>query len=407
MKIGLLTYHAACNFGANLQALSTVSYWKEHGYEPVFINWMTKDLQEYYLKNTPKEQNEAHKAFRNQYFPMTRECHTDEEVAAVINEEGIEAIVVGSDAVMKTNPIWSRYKFPTRKVVSVYHPTSDSICPNPFWGSYYPLLGRDIPLCYMSASSQNSPYKSSNKEERQLAKELLSRYTYISTRDDWTSKMVEWLTGGSKRPPVTPDPVFAFNYNVKEQPTEGDIRKRFGLEDNYCLFSFHSTRAVNMEWLQQMKEKMYERGVTCVAFPFPQGVNFNHPFDKEITLPLSPMDWYALIKYAYAYIGENMHPIVVALHNAVPCFSFDNYGIIKYHFIVNEKSSKIYHILNKFGQNENRIALFGRYAMPTPQYVLEKLDGYNKNQVRRVAEEHIEAYRKMMTDIENAIKYYK
>lgn len=407
MKIGLLTYHAACNFGANLQALSTVSYWKEHGYDPVFINWMTKDLEEYYLKNTPEEQFDTHKKFREQFFPLTRECFTDEEIASVINDEDIEAVVVGSDAVMKTNPIRSRYRFPTRKIVSVYHPTTDSVCPNPFWGSYYHLLKRNIPLCYMSASSQNSPYKSSNKEERKLAKDLLSKYSYISTRDDWTSKMVEWYMDGAIKPSVTPDPVFAFNYNVKSQPSEEEIRKRFGLDGDYCLFSFHSDRAVNMEWLQNMKVKMQERGVTCVAFPFPQGINFKHPFDKEIGLPLSPIDWYALIKYAYAYIGENMHPIVVCLHNSVPCFSFDNYGIIKYHFFVNEKSSKIYHILNRFGLIGNRSPFYGKYTQPTTDYVLEKLEGYDKKHVKNVAEELFEAYKRMMADIEKAIKEFK
>lgn len=407
MKIGFLTYHLACNFGANLQALSTLNYWCNRGYDPVFINWIPDDLEKLYTSNTSAEQIKEHKRFQSEHFPMTELCRTDEEVASVINEEGIEAVVVGSDAVMKTNPLWSRYRFPTRKLVSVYHPTSDSVCPNPFWGSYYPLLKREIPLCFMSASSQNSPYKSSNKEERRTAKELLTRYAYISTRDDWTAKMVEWFTDGAFKPSVTPDPVFAFNYNVKKQPSEEDIRQRFGLKGEYCLFSFHSGRAVSLEWLQEIKEKMKERGVTCVAFPFPQGINFNHPFDKEIKLPLSPMDWYALIKYAYAYIGENMHPIVVSLHNAVPCFSFDNYGIIKYHFFVNEKSSKIYHILNKFGQDENRIALFGRYKQPTPNYVLEKLDGYDRNHVRQVAQEHVEAYKKMMEDIETSIIHSK
>lgn len=52
----------------------------------------------------------------------------------------------------------------------------------------------------------------------------------------------------------------------------------------------------------------------------PTGIGFKHNFDFSITTPLPPLDWYALIKYAKGYIGENMHPIVVALHNAVPCF---------------------------------------------------------------------------------------
>lgn len=40
--------------------------------------------------------------------------------------------------------------------------------------------------------------------------------------------------------------------------------------------------------------------------------------DVTISIPLNPIDWYALIKYSKGYIGERMHPIVVSLHNSVP-----------------------------------------------------------------------------------------
>lgn len=38
MKIGILTYHAACNFGAFLQLLSTVEHVRKRGLEPLVIN---------------------------------------------------------------------------------------------------------------------------------------------------------------------------------------------------------------------------------------------------------------------------------------------------------------------------------------------------------------------------------
>lgn len=403
MKIGLLTYHEACNFGANLQALSTVSYWRNHGYDPIFINWVTDDIEARYKKNTPPVQYEEHERFRTQYFPITRRCVTDEEVASVIREEGIEAVVVGSDAVMRTTPLRVRYSFPTRHIVSVYKPEKDAMAPNPFWGSYYHLLDHKIPLCFMSASCQNSRYYASNRQEKQKQKELLKQYSYISTRDDWTAKQVSWLTDGEINPPITPDPVFAFNYNVVNQPTEQDIRQRFGLKGRYCLFCFHSDKPVSQQWLKEMQKRMNERGVECVALPFPKGVEFHHPFDKQIDLPLSPIDWYALIKYADYYIGENMHPIVICLHNAVPCFSFDLYGIVKFRFFVNEKSSKIYHILNQYDQLQNRVSLKGIYHEPSVDFVLDKLDKFDKDKVLKYSEQYLANYKQMMTVIETKI----
>ena len=399
MKIGILTYHAACNFGANLQALSTFNYWLNSGHEPIFINWMTQELEDMYLRITPPKQLEEHKRFREKYFPMTRRCYNDEDVVSVIEEEGIDAIIVGSDAVMQTRPMKSRYKLSLRKVISIYKPAEDITCPNPFWGSYYSKLARKIPLIYMSASSQNSPYKSSNCKEKRLQKKLLLQYDYISTRDDWTSKMVSWLTDNTITPKVTPDPVFAFNYNVPNQPTKRDILVKYGLNEKYCLFCFHNDKAVSQEWLKKMEKRMNERGVECIAFPFPQGVEFHHPFKKQIDLPLSPIDWYALIKYADYYIGDNMHPIVICLHNAVPCFSFDQYGIVKFRYFVNKYSSKIYHILNKFNIPNNRVSLCGFYKEPTVEYVLNKLDSFNKKEIQKRANSYLEEYKAMMSDI--------
>ena len=39
-KIAIFTHFYVCNFGANLQALSTSEFLKNSGWEPVFINWV-------------------------------------------------------------------------------------------------------------------------------------------------------------------------------------------------------------------------------------------------------------------------------------------------------------------------------------------------------------------------------
>lgn len=404
MKIGLITYHAACNYGANLQALSNLKYWQNNGYEPIFINWMTEKLENGYRRITPQDQFEEHRLFREKYFSMTRRCYTDEDIVAVIKEEGIEAIIIGSDAVMQTRPQRTRFVFPSRKIFTIVKPGTDVNPPNPFWGSFYSLLERKIPIIYMSASSQNSSYKKSSIKEKQLQQKLLLQYDYISTRDDWTSKMVSWITDGKINPEVTPDPVFAFNYNVINQPSKEEILRKFNLNDKYCLFCFHSNKAVSKKWLIKMQKLMNKKDIQCVAFPFPSGIKFDNPFDKRIDIPLSPIDWYALIKYATYYIGDNMHPIVISLHNAVPCFSFDHYGVQKFfRLFVDKKSSKIYHILNKFRCINNIVNINGIYREPTVEYVMESLERFDKEYVRKCADTTLLEYLKMMTDIKTII----
>lgn len=399
MKIGILTYHAACNFGANLQALSTSSYWRNNGHDPVFINWMTRQLENAYRNNTSPIQFSEHESFRGQFFNMTERCYTASDIAKVIEKENMDAVIVGSDAVMQTHPFRSRIvKSSIRHPLPITFPAKDTIAPNPFWGSFYSKLKHRIPICFMSASSQNSPYKCLNDREKHKQQELLLQFSYISTRDDWTSKMVSYITDGKITPPVTPDPVFAFNYNVENQPAEMEIRGKYNLPEKYSLVCFHKDCPVSMDWLTNLKNEQLKRGVECVAFPFPQGIEFKHPFTKQIDLPLSPIDWYALLKYSDSYVGDNMHPIVICLHNAVPCYSFDHYGLAN-----NESSSKVYHIMNRFGVLKNRIAFKHNYSEPSVDNVLECLETFDREKVKIHAEECLSDYLRMMSDITNAI----
>ena len=83
-KVGILAYHSACNYGANLQILSTIGYFKKKGYEPFVINYEAKDFVDFYKKVTPKNVYECYKEFREQYMPLTRYCSSLEEIAMVI-----------------------------------------------------------------------------------------------------------------------------------------------------------------------------------------------------------------------------------------------------------------------------------------------------------------------------------
>ena len=99
MKIGLLAYHAACNFGAFLQLLSTVEYIKKQGDEPRVINWVPRDFRKDYEKRSLPEVRDLDAILQNEYYSLTELCETAKEVSAVIKKEDISAIIIGSDAV--------------------------------------------------------------------------------------------------------------------------------------------------------------------------------------------------------------------------------------------------------------------------------------------------------------------
>lgn len=403
MKIGLLAYHSVCNFGAMLQLLSTYMFLENHGHEPVVINWVAKDLEEYYAQNTPVSQIENQKKLRLKLWKETCLCRTIEDVANIISTEHIEAVIIGSDAVAQHHPLFERIIFPCRNIIAINPVTSDVVFPNPFWGIWTDYLDKPVPVALMSAASQDSKYKYISKKHRKQMKERIMAFCYVSVRDVDTQKMFSFITEGQCCPSVTPDPVFAFNQNAASLvPSKEELMKKYGLSDKYMLISFKNEKRSNVSqtWLNKFQDIAKHHGIQCVSLPFSTSLSAGK-LESEIALPLNPIDWYALLKYSCGYIGNNMHPIVVCIHNAVPFFSFDNYGTKHANGLFCDSStSKIRHILKVANLLDCRIAsnsLFRR--TPSPEHVFNKLQTFDKAKCITFAQSYLCKYNEMMTTI--------
>lgn len=403
MKIGLLAYHSVCNFGAMLQLLSTYMFLENHGHEPVVINWVAKDLEEYYAQNTPVSQIENQKKLRLKLWKETCLCRTIEDVANIISTEHIEAVIIGSDAVAQHHPLFERIIFPCRNIIAINPVTSDVVFPNPFWGIWTDYLDNPVPVALMSAASQDSKYKYISKKLRKQMKERIMAFCYVSVRDVDTQKMFSFITEGQCCPSVTPDPVFAFNQNAASLvPSKEELMKKYGLSDKYMLISFKNEKRSNVSqtWLNKFQDIAKHHGIQCVSLPFSTSLSAGE-LESEIALPLNPIDWYALLKYSCGYIGNNMHPIVVCIHNAVPFFSFDNYGTKHANGLFCDSStSKIRHILKVANLLDCRIAsnsLFRR--TPSPEHVFNKLQTFDKAKCITFAQSYLCKYNEMMTTI--------
>ena len=403
MKIGLLAYHAVCNFGAMLQLLSTYMFLKNHGHEPVIINWVAKDLENYYAQNTPISQIENQLKLRLQLWKETALCRTIKDVANIISNEQIDAVIIGSDAVAQHHPLFERIVFPCRNIIAINSVTSDVVFPNPFWGIWTDYLDKPVPVALMSAASQDSKYKYISKKLRKQMKERIMAFSYVSVRDVDTQKMFSFITEGQCCPSVTPDPVFAFNQNAASLvPSKEELMKKYGLSDKYMLISFKNEKRSNVSqtWLNKFQDIAKHHGIQCVSLPFSTSLSAGE-LESEIALPLNPIDWYALLKYSCGYIGNNMHPIVVCIHNTVPFFSFDNYGSKHANGLFCDSStSKIRHILKVANLLDCRIAsnsLFRR--TPSPEHVFNKLQTFDKAKCKNFAQGYLNKYNEMMTKI--------
>ena len=231
-------------------------------------------------------------------------------------------------------------------------------------------------------------------------KAALSRFSYISVRDNWTKKMIESVFCDLPVT-ITPDPVFALNQNLGNLvPDREAILKKYKLPDNYVVISMFR-QSLTKSQLDGLKSGFLTKGIECVVLPMPdEGVNFEHSFDLVIPSPLSPIDWYALIKYSKGYIGENMHPIVTCLHNAVPCYSIDNWGCIDFfRRTKNDGSSKVEDVLRIFGVNEWRSAISRGKCEVSPETIVNAIMKFPVSQVKKKATSYYQQYQRMMDEI--------
>lgn len=255
MRIGLLAYHSAINFGATLQLLSTYMFFKNNGYEPIVINWVASDLEAFYNSRSQEGQRSFSLNLRQNIWTESRLCRTSKEVANVISDYNIGGVIIGSDAVCQHHPTIERVSFPCRSIIKIQKYTTDRMFPNVFWGDFLNYLPHPVPVAVMSASSQDSAFNYFGPSLKKKMNKYIYRYSYLSVRDVWTQKMFSHISNGTIVPPVTPDPVFAFNYNAGcLVPNREDILKRFHLPEKYLLVSFFDSYKVSQSWMDEFVE---------------------------------------------------------------------------------------------------------------------------------------------------------
>jgi len=399
MRVGILTYHCVPNFGAQLQAMSTVGYLKRMGHTPVLLHWYPKDLEDVYRRRVSKEQLVCQMQFAEENFPLSSLCRNEEQLIKEIERQQLDFIITGSDALFRYVPLCDRKRsFSKRRLRFINNFTScEDLKGNPFFCGYYGELSRQIPVVAFSVSSQSCPYHKMTEEEREQMGQYLRNFAKITVRDSWTKQMVEEIAGLSNIP-ITPDPVFAFNQNCYIPiPSKDDLEKRFSLPEHYVLFSF-STNQMPLEYIRSMMTCCMENGLTPIGLPEPEGLG-NYGFEQSIDLPLSPIDWFALIKYTDGYIGSRMHPIIVSLHNCTPFFSFDGNGTFDSSGQFVHKSSKIYDVLKLAGFENNRYALRSGLSIPEANQVVDSLVSFDKEKCQTFANKKNVDYQTAMTYI--------
>ena len=409
MKIALLTFLDVANFGANLQTTSTYNYLKKQGHQVVAINY--ESYQTYWSKKVrqwkrqlmhqamPIQDAAHHNYLMQQLDNISPSLHTNKQVANYIKNNHFDGVVIGSDAVAQHWPIGSTWTIKSFKHRPFWFEPlqQERRFPNPFWGTGFADI---VPTALLSVSSQNSKYKKFGSRTLGKMARQLKTMKFLSVRDAWTRDMMLHAEP-SLHVELTPDPVFAFNQNLESQiPSEHDIRSRFDLPEKYVLIGLKS-QVYSVDDLDRLNTLFKQQGKECVAFCIDGVYNYKHNFAYQVPLPISPLDWFALIKYASAYIGSNMHPIVSALTNATPWFSIDNWGMVDFwgNKTKEKKSSKVFDILSQYGIPEYRTEISLGKCDKNVDEIVDALRKFPIVDVQRISADRVLRYNKMMQSI--------
>ncbi len=366
MKIGILTLHRAANFGANLQAYATTLYLRSLGHEVRVIDYVRKK-DVHYGTYVDKVQLEAHRQFVETCLPLTRMVTDAEGLQEVVTGEGLQQILVGADAVWNV-------------------PHDDNV--------YFADWAFSLPQTHSVRVSSLAPahmgkgFMQLSTETRNNIKKSLTRFSYLSVRDEWTRNVInrDIFCGEEKVKSLCPDPVFtlAENIDTSQWRPGGMQRKQYylmTLPKNWGEGRLFGKRRI--KWFARFKSLVNAKGYKLVELPLPEGKS-GMPFDYSLDYPISPIQWFLWIMNAKAFCGLRFHAVVASVSCGTPFYSVDSYGcntlsnilldVLGFHSLARrrDRGSKIYNLLAGSPFSKSRTGQYLEWE--SPHEVFRKLE---------------------------------
>lgn len=305
MKIGILTYHRATNYGAVLQAYS-LSHRISSDFkncEVEIIDYSTKRARNDHLMEAfsgllrfgPKyffevlKKNSMFHRFSNSLCLSSYKIVDDnvEKVFKLI-DKNYDLVVVGSDAVFS----WNGKKFPT---------------------AYF--LNNNIKARKISyaASAHRLFYKEADREKLDYCRECLSSFDYLGVRDCETERFVSYLDTNLKTHHNC-DPTFLLDLNyVKSTVDFKKLKRKLGIQsDKKTIVIMTPNEYVGKKTIEILG------GDYNVVSVFVRNKNI-----KKFVSLLTPFEWASIFSLADLTICEYFHATILSLLNGTPTISID------------------------------------------------------------------------------------
>lgn len=284
MKIGVLTFHAAYNYGAMLQSYALFSYLTNKGYDVEYLDYRTeKMLTQYRLLSRPnslksilrnivvllttyktdKRRQEKFEQFLKRNIRLSRRISSADELSQASCD--YDVMVCGSDQIWNTE-------------LSI----SDE--------AYFLGFSDGHKIAY--APSFGTCNKISDKEI-----EWISGFNALSVREESGRKFLNKSLG--QNVPIVVDPVFLLN---KEQWYKFVPEKSL-VEGEYIYFYTVGERHKSIETTQLIARKLGLRVVVS------QSCGYTAPYPKDWIriYDSGPLEFLQLIKNAKLVVGSSFH----------------------------------------------------------------------------------------------------
>lgn len=289
MKIGILTFHSAHNFGAMLQAYALQEQIKANGHEAWIINYRPKYISKdrpalrkwmfthgralgtikRYCKITRKEQKsyDKYENFANSNMHLTDICHTHFELSEVCSS--FDCIVLGSDQ------IWNQ-EFNGNDVA--------------WFGEISEFRGKFI-LYAVSAGK-----KGFNEEAKKLLQKNLHKFFAISVRESHLILQIAGIVPVFREIPVVLDPSLMVNPTIWKK-WQSPIRS-----DKYVV-TYQARKDDNVYRIAKDIANQISLDCKIISVDF-----WENSFRKEVKNAIvSPAEFVSLVNNAQCVITTSFH----------------------------------------------------------------------------------------------------
>ena len=305
MKTATITFHAAHNYGSNLQAYALQQTIRRLGFENEIINLRTEKQKDLYTVFTKRKglkyvmKNLSHLLY---YFPLKRAYQKFEDF---INKK----LIVSKEYATEEDIVNAELHYDT------YIAGSDQIW-NPIpadfdWSYYLTFVHEGRKISYATSFGQLA--STGDEETKKRISEVLKTFDAISVREQEAAENVMRLAG--LRPQIVLDPTLLLKKDEWLNLVKDSKRV---VKGDYIFFY---TLFANPERMDIVKRVSKAMGLPVVTSNFSNQYDIFNPFIKRYDA--GPLDFLTLIRDAKLVIVSSFHGTVFSILLNVPFFAID------------------------------------------------------------------------------------